>query len=151
MLFFVLISAVNAADSDNETLEKINQPDPSQDIDNAYDEKLQMSLDSDEALSKTVEQEETLSASNTASQKTSKSTMVLSSLLPSTKLKVNLKAPNVKMHYKDGSKFKVTLKDNAKKAMKNTKVKITINGATYTKKTDSKGIATLGLNLKSGT
>jgi len=30
---------VNAADSDNETLEKINQPDPSQDIDNAYERK----------------------------------------------------------------------------------------------------------------
>ena len=151
LLFFLLISAVNATDNDNETLENINQPDPSQDIDNAYDEKLQMSLDSDEALSKAVEQEDTLGASSTASQKTSKAINVLCSLTSSTKLKVNLKAPNVKMHYKDGSKFKVTLKDNAKKAMKNTKVKIKINGATYTKKTDSKGIATLGLNLKSGT
>ena len=67
------------------------------------------------------------------------------------KVSVNLKASDVKVHYKDGSKFKITLKDNKNKAIKNAKVKIALNGKTYTKTTDSRGSATLTLNLNSGT
>ena len=67
------------------------------------------------------------------------------------KVSVNLKASDVKVHYKDSGKFKITLKDNKNKAIKNAKVKIALNGKTYTKTTDSKGIATLTLNLNSGT
>lgn len=67
------------------------------------------------------------------------------------KAKVTLKAPDVRMYYKDGKKFTVTVKDQSKKAVKNVKVKITINGQAYTKTTDSKGKATVNLNLKSGT
>ena len=72
-------------------------------------------------------------------------------LTSTSKAKVNLKANDVKMHYKDGSKFKITLKDNNKKVMKNTKIKIEINGESYTKQTDSKGTASINLNFKSGT
>ena len=68
----------------------------------------------------------------------------------SSKVKVNIKANDVKMYYKDGSKFKITLKDNSKKVMKNAKVKIEINGQTYNKVTDSKGTASVNLNFKSG-
>lgn len=64
--------------------------------------------------------------------------------------KVYLTAPDVKMHYKDGSIFKVTLKDKSKKAISNVKVKIAINGVTYSKVTDKKGTASINLNLKSG-
>ena len=42
LLLFLLISAVNAADSDNETFQSPNQPDPNQDIDNV--EKIQMNI-----------------------------------------------------------------------------------------------------------
>ena len=67
------------------------------------------------------------------------------------KVSVNLKTSDVKVHYKDSSKFKITLKDNKNKAIKNAKVKISLNGKTYTKTTDNKGSATLTLNLNSGT
>ena len=147
LLFFALITAASATDSDNETLKTINQPDYDQDIDS--EGKLQMNTHSDEVLSKSVENDNVVSSS----EKTvlaSKATY--HSITPvKANVKVNMKAPNVKMHYKDGTKFKVTLKDNKKKAMKNTKIKITIDETTYSKKTDSKGVATLALNLKSGT
>ena len=148
LLFFLLISAASAADSDNETLENENQPDPNQDIDNLNYEKLQMSCEIDDAVSKSVESESELGAANlrcSLVEVVSKATQKVP------KLKVGLKAPNVKMHYKDGSKFKATLKDHNGKAMKNAKVKITINGETYSKKTDNKGTASISLNLKSGT
>ncbi|WP_298499603.1 C1 family peptidase [uncultured Methanobrevibacter sp.] len=49
-------------------------------------------------------------------------------------------------------KYTITLKNNLGKAMKNTKVTITVNGKTYTAKTNSKGQATLTLKItKKGT
>ncbi len=146
LLLFLLISAVNAADSDNETFQSPNQPDPNQDIDNV--EKLQMNIISDEVVSKSIENDNVISA---AANKEKTGAKYNSMTLSKSKFKVNMKAANVKMHFKDGTQFKVTLKDNNKKAMKNTNIKIAIDGKTYTKKTDSKGVATLGLNLKSGT
>ena len=125
LFLFLLVGVVNAADNNNETLQTIDEP---------VCEKLEVNV-SDTVVSKSIVNEKVLTASASAKSK----------------LKVNLKANNVKMHYKDGSKFKITLKDNNKKAMKNAKVKITINGATYAKTTDSKGTASVGLNFKSGT
>ena len=148
LLFFLLISAASAADSDNETLENANQPDSNQDNDNLNDEKLQMSCQSDDAVSKSVESESELGATGLRCSLVEGISKVTQKV---PKLKVSLKAPNVKMHYKDGSKFKATLKDHNGKAMKNAKVKITINGETYSKKTDNKGTASISLNLKSGT
>lgn len=120
-LFLFLISAVSAANPENKT------------------EICTQQSDSDQPLTKiSVEKNEnTLGASKTATQ--------------TTKQKVYLTAPNVKMYYNDGTKFKVTLKDSNKKSISNAKIKIAINGATYTKTTDKKGTATLNLNLKSGT
>jgi hypothetical protein len=46
------------------------------------------------------------------------------------KINVKISAPDVKMHYKDGSKFTVTVKDALNKAVKKAKVKITIDGKT---------------------
>lgn len=68
-----------------------------------------------------------------------------------TKEKVFLTAPDVKMHYKDGTTFKVTLKDKNKKAINNAKIKIAINGMTYNRVTDKKGTASINLNFKNGT
>ena len=62
-----------------------------------------------------------------------------------------LSASNLKMDYKDGSKFKVKLTDN-NKVLSNKNVKITLNKKTTTVKTNSKGIASLAVgNLKPGT
>lgn len=124
-LLIFLISAVSAADNENKTLQ-------------------QTQLDSQENLcTVNAENLDELKATNTQPQLTSSASKV-------TKEKVTLSAPNVKMYYKDGSKFKVTLKDSKKKAIKNAKIKIVINGVTYNKATDSKGIASINLNLKSG-
>lgn len=90
-----------------------------------------------------------ISEENTAPVKANPSEEKLES--PFAKEKVELKASNVNMYYKDGSKFTVTLKDKNKKAISNTKVKITVSGKTYTPTTDKKGSASLNINLKSGT
>ena len=128
LLLLFLINAVNAVDSNNETLTNINQP-----IENIcqvspdkYDELIVKSENSNHLESGAVKPS------------------------AATKQKVTIAAPNVKMHYKDGSKFTVCVK-NKNKAIKNAKIKITINGRTYSKTTDSNGKATLPLALKSGT
>ena len=126
MLLF-LITAVSAADNENETLEMISQPDPSEDL-------CSVNVESNDELQKS--DDEKLSE-----------TVIYSTLIKEgTKKKVTLSAPNVKMYYKDGSKFTATLK----MAIGNAKIKIQIDGKTYTKTTNNKGQVSLNLNLKSG-
>ena len=115
-LFIFLVSAVSAANCDNETATPLAS-DAGQDI---------ISADSSADI---------LQASNSTT---------------ATKQKVTLKAPNVKMYYKDGHKFSVTVKDKNKKAINKAKVKITINGKTYNKTTDKKGTTSIALKLKPG-
>lgn len=121
-LFFFLICAASAANNENETVKSI---DSTQDFSKLSVEKVS----------------ETLEA-NKESKLTSKSVK---------KENVSLTAPNIKMHYKDGSKFTVTLKDKNKKAIQKAKVKISINGKSYEKTTNSKGKCFINLNLNSGT
>lgn len=128
-LFLFLIGAVSAAASENETVMNMPQPDPDQDL-------CKLSVENDD---------EKLETSNVETEK-----LGVSSKATSPKEKVTLNAPDLKMHYKDGSKFKATLKDKNKKAIKNAQIDFTVNGKTYSKKTDSKGIAMLDINLKSG-
>lgn len=157
LLFFLLISAVNATDSSNETLKTINQQDSTQEIDTSNMEKLQMNTESPDVICKSNENENVVGFSNSKNvvsaviNKEKIGAKYVDKLEKATPSNVNMKAPDVKMYFKDGSDFKVTLKDKNKKAIKNAKIKITIDGTTYTKKTDSKGVAKLGLNLKSGT
>ena len=103
ILLFLLIGVASAADNDNETLKQtIKQPD---------DNICQVSLDNTKDLQ----------ASNKCDElKTSNGKKVLSSLTggKSYKIKTSIKAPNVKMYYKDGSDFTMTLKDSSKKAIK---------------------------------
>lgn len=129
ILLFFLICAVSATDNENETLQIINQPDSNQDL-------CKISVEStDEKLELSNANYEKLEASKTAVKKES----------------VNLKASDVKMYYKDGTAFKVTLKDKNKKAIAKAKIKISINGKTYNKITDSKGTTSIKLNLNKGT
>ena len=63
-----------------------------------------------------------------------------------------LKATTLKMQYNDGSVFSVKLTDSAGKAMANKTIKITLNGKTTSKTTDSTGVAKLSIgNLKPAT
>lgn len=129
LLLFFLICSVSATDCENETLNTIEQSDPSQDL-------YQLSAENtDEKLELSNVNNEKLEATKTTVKKE----------------KVTLNAPNVKMYYKDGTKFMVTLKDKNKKAINKAKIKISINGKTYNQVTDKKGKTTLNLNLKSGT
>ena len=61
-----------------------------------------------------------------------------------------VKASDISKYYK-AAQYSATFFDSQGKALANRLVNITVNGKTYTRKTDSKGVASLGLNLKPGT
>nr|WP_294998866.1 hypothetical protein [uncultured Methanobrevibacter sp.] len=157
ILLFLVVGVASAADSDNETFtQTIEQPD---------DEICQMSSDSQDELMASNENNEKLEKSNlientleakindTPKLEASKSKAVYTLTVAKTtsKTKVTLKAPNVKMYYNDGSKLVITLKDKSKKAIAKAMVKIYIFDKIYTKSTDSKGKTSLSLHLNPGT
>ncbi len=61
-----------------------------------------------------------------------------------------LTVPEVKMIYHDGTRLIATLTDKQGNPIKNATIEITINGKTYERQSDEKGVASLGLNLDSG-
>ena len=61
-----------------------------------------------------------------------------------------ISARDLVMKYNDGSVYKVTIKGKSGNLLKNTTVKFTINGKTYTKTTDSNGVAKLNIGLAIG-
>ena len=67
------------------------------------------------------------------------------------KNKTSISASNLVKYYKNSTKLSVKLLDNNKKPITSKTVKIKIAGKTYSKKTNSKGIATLAINNKVGT
>ena len=71
-------------------------------------------------------------------------------IVNNTKKDVILTADVLEMYVGDGSKFTALLTDTAGNPIPNAGIKITINGKTYTYKTNSEGIAALPINLKCG-
>ncbi|MBE6503128.1 MAG: hypothetical protein E7Z76_02400 [Methanobrevibacter sp.] len=61
------------------------------------------------------------------------------------KAPVVLTANDLVMNYNDGSQYEVTVKDKSGNPLKNVNVKSTIDGAKYSYKTNSKGIAKLNI------
>ena len=70
--------------------------------------------------------------------------------IKSVEYNVILNAPDVKMIYHDGTRFIATLTDKQGNPIRDAAIEITINGKTYTKTTDEKGVVSLGLSLDSG-
>ncbi len=140
ILLFLLIGAVSASNSDNETLQKT--------VDQPNDNISQPNCEDTLTLSQNTEKlERNVNPDNAIKSK------LVHSIVPATasaKTKVTLKAPDVKMYYKDGSKFIVTLKNPSKKPIAKATIKITIDGKTYAKTTNSNGKVSMDLNFKSG-
>ena len=139
LLLFLVVGTTSAANNNNETLQM---------KETTNDDVVKLALnDTNDFVSKSIEIEGKVESTPKNTTKT-----ILNSLLPATKkLDVKINAPNVNMHYKDGSKFKITLKNSLNQVLAFKAVKIQINGQSYLKFTDAKGTATLNLNLKSGT
>ena len=69
----------------------------------------------------------------------------------SVQLSDTIKASNITKYYKGSTPYTATFTDNKGNILKNTNVKITVNGVSYTTKTNSKGVASVDVNLKPGT
>ena len=62
-----------------------------------------------------------------------------------------IKAQDVTKYYKGSTQYTATFLDSQGNVLANRDVTITVNGKSYTKKTDSKGIVSLSINLNPGT
>ncbi len=67
------------------------------------------------------------------------------------KLSDTIVSKDITKYYKGSTQYTATFKDNYGNVLKNTNVKITVKGVTYTKKTNANGVASLSINLKPGT
>ena len=61
-----------------------------------------------------------------------------------------IETSDLNMSEKDGSKFTATLKDNDGNLLTNTDINFTVNGRTYSRKSDEQGKASLNINLSKG-
>ncbi|WP_297826335.1 transglutaminase domain-containing protein [uncultured Methanobrevibacter sp.] len=66
------------------------------------------------------------------------------------KLDATVYSSNLIKDYGDAEKYKAIIKDENGKPLKNSKIKLTINGKSYVHKTNSSGVATWGINLGVG-
>ena len=74
-----------------------------------------------------------------------------SSLTTTFKVSATVKASNLSKYYKGSTKYTATFFDSYGNALANRNVNITVNGKSYTKKTNSKGVVSMPVNLKPGT
>ena len=66
-------------------------------------------------------------------------------------LSKTIQASSITKYYKGSAKYTATFYDNDGNPLANTNVKITVNGVTYTKKTNAAGVVSMAINLKPGT
>lgn len=74
-----------------------------------------------------------------------------SNLTSTVEILSTIKAKDITKFYKGSTQFTATLVDSQGNALSNRYVSISVNGKTYTKKTNNNGVVDLALNLKPGT
>jgi hypothetical protein len=62
-----------------------------------------------------------------------------------------LSGKDIELYYKNGTTFKVVLSDSEGSLLTNQSIIFTINNINYTRTTDNDGVASIAINLKSGT
>ena len=144
LLLFLIIGVASASESDNETLQQtIDEPDMELSQNHLENlDALELSVDKQDNLEAKINNVEKLEAKKKSST-TTKSTAVK-------KTKVKISAPNVKMYFKDGTNFKITVKDEKNHALNNAKVKIEVEGYAMMAKTNPNGEIFLTVAMNPG-
>ena len=146
------ISAISASEVNVADQYAANSVDESTNIESSQSQVYETAVD-DDSSGDVLESDN----SNTLSTNTEDSTVVASdnsssNSTPSTiDASKTVTAKDVTKYYKGSAKYTATFLDKYGKALANTNVKITVNGQTYTKKTDKNGLVSMDINLKPGT
>ena len=121
------------------------EPDQDQVIDVSGDDKYESIVDNDASDDVLKSENSSTLSTNTDNVLSSDNGTVLSSTVKT------ITAKDITKYYKGNAKYTATFVDLNGVPLVNTNVKIIVNGVTYNVKTDSKGVASLDINLKPGT